>query len=116
MAADSLGVATPKKMDPSTTSTSTTNGRKYLSAAMRSPQEGRSSSTAGASCGRRVQATTMYPNSSVASSRPGRIPPISRSPTESWLMPPKITIRALGGMSTARAPEVARVPTASPVS
>ena len=31
-------------------------------------------------------------------------------------MPPKMTINALGGISTARPPEVARVPTANPVS
>ena len=59
MAADSLGVAMPKKIDPSTTSTSTTSGRKYLSAARRSPQVTFSISTAGASCGQMVQATTM---------------------------------------------------------
>ena len=59
MAADSLGVAIPMKIEPNTTSTSTTSGRKYKSAFRRSLQDTFSNSTAGARSGRTVQMMTM---------------------------------------------------------
>ena len=110
-AADSVGDAIPKKIEPSTATTNASGGRRLFSIRVTSPRESVVLS-AGAAPGQRQQKTAMAIKKSRTSSKPGTTAAMNNRPTGTPMTSPRMMRTTLGGMIWPSVPDAAMVPVA----
>ncbi len=114
--AASVGVAHPRKIEPSTSETSSTGGKKLrtiIAASAPAPLGPSSAGIGGAISGFRKEMTPIQMRYSTESSRPGNKAPANSDPTGTDIRSPMITSMIEGGIRMPSVPEDAIVPTAS---
>ena len=111
-AADSVGEAIPKNMEPRTPTTSASGGNRVRNT-LRARFSSVSAVIAGATSGLSHAYRQMYTRNSATSSIPGTTAPMNRRPTGTPITSPSRIRTILGGMIWPRVPAAAMVPVES---